>query len=35
MTLLIHEDKKTEYLFLKDGNTPDPRSMENTEFNIV
>ena len=35
MTFLIHEGKKSEDLFLKDGTTPDPRSTENVEFNIV
>ena len=35
MTLLIHEGKKSEELFLKDGTIPDPRSTVNAEFNIV
>ena len=35
MTLLIHEGKKSEYLFLKDGTIPDPRSTDNAEFKIV
>ena len=34
MTLFIHESKKAEYLFLKDGTIPDPSSTENAEFNI-
>ena len=35
MALLIHEGKKAEELFLKDGNIPEPRSTENVEFKIV
>ena len=35
MTLIIHEGKKVEDLFLKDGNIPDPRSKDNIDFNIV
>ena len=35
MNLLIHEGKKAEYLFIKDGNMPDPSSTNNVEFNIV
>jgi len=35
MTLLIHEGKKAEDLFLKDGTVPDPTSTDNEEFKIV
>ena len=35
MTLLIHEGKRAEDLFLKDGTIPDPRSTDNVEFKIV
>jgi len=35
MTLLIHEGKKAEDAFLKDGTVPDPSSTENAEFKIV
>jgi len=35
MTLLIHEGKKAEDLFLKDGTLPDPNSTDNAEFKIV
>ena len=35
MTLLIHEVKKAEYLLLKDCAIPDPRSIDNADFNIV
>ena len=35
MTLLIHEGKKAEDLFLKDGTIPDPRSTDTVEFRIV
>ena len=35
MTLLIHEGKKAEDLFLKDGTVPDPSSTDNAEFKIV
>jgi len=35
MTLLIHEGKKAEDAFLKDGTLPDPSSTENAEFKIV
>jgi adenosylhomocysteinase len=35
MTLLIHEGKKAEDLFLKDGTIPDPTSTDNAEFKIV
>lgn len=35
MTLLIHEGKKAEDLFLKDGTLPDPTSTDNEEFKIV
>ena len=35
MTLLIHEGKKAEDLFLKDGTLPDPASTDNAEFKIV
>merc|ERR1711957_1000663 len=35
MTLLIHEGKKAEDLFLKDGTVPDPTSTDNAEFKIV
>ena len=34
MTLLIHEGKKVEYLFLKDGTIPEPSSTDKYEFNI-
>ena len=35
MTLLVHEGKNVEDLFLKDGKIPDPSSTDNPEFNIV
>jgi len=35
MTLIIHEGKKAEDLFLKDGTVPDPTSTDNAEFKIV
>ena len=35
MTLLTHEGKKVDYLFLEGGTIPDPISTENTVFNIV
>ena len=35
LTLLIHEGKKAEDLFLKDGTLPDPTSTDNAEFKIV
>jgi len=35
MTLIIHEGKKAEDLFLKDGTVPDPSSTDNAEFKIV
>jgi adenosylhomocysteinase len=35
MTLLIHEGKKAEDLFLKDGTLPDPDSTDNAEFKLV
>lgn len=35
MTLLIHEGKKAEDQFLKDGTLPDPNSTTNAEFKIV
>merc|ERR1712238_443409 len=35
VTLLIHEGKKAEDLFLKDGTLPDPSSTDNAEFKIV
>jgi len=35
MTLLIHEGKKAEDLFLKDGTLPDPTTTDNDEFFIV
>eukprot|EP00814_Leptocylindrus_danicus_P003839 CAMPEP_0116020632 /NCGR_PEP_ID=MMETSP0321-20121206/9913_1 /TAXON_ID=163516 /ORGANISM="Leptocylindrus danicus var. danicus, Strain B650" /LENGTH=481 /DNA_ID=CAMNT_0003491361 /DNA_START=50 /DNA_END=1495 /DNA_ORIENTATION=- len=35
MTLLIHEGKKAEDAFLKDGTLPDPESTDNAEFKIV
>merc|ERR1711971_1473706 len=35
MTLLIHEGKKAEDLFLKDGTLPDPTSTDNAEMKIV
>jgi adenosylhomocysteinase len=35
MTLLIHEGKKAEDQFLKDGTLPDPESTTNAEFKIV
>merc|ERR1712070_1034635 len=34
-TLLIHEGKKAEDKFLKDGTLPDPSSTDNAEFKIV
>jgi len=35
MTLLVHEGKKAEDLFAKDGTLPDPESTTNAEFKIV
>lgn len=35
MTLILHEGKKAEDLFLKDGTLPDPDSTDNAEFKIV
>jgi len=35
LTLLIHEGKKAEDAFLKDGTLPDPESTTNAEFKIV
>jgi len=35
MTLLIHEGKKAEDLFLATGALPDPNSTDNAEFKIV
>merc|ERR1712003_227943 len=35
MTLLIHEGKKAEDQFMKDGTLPDPTSTDNEEFKIV
>ena len=35
ITLLIHEGKKAEYLFLNYVTFPDPRSTYNDEFHIV
>ena len=35
MTLIIHEGKKTEDLFLKNVTLPDPTSTDNAEFKIV
>jgi len=35
LTLLIHEGKKAEDLFLKDGTLPDPSTTDNAEFKIV
>ena len=35
MTLLIHEGKKAEDAFLKDGTLPDPTTTDNAEFKIV
>lgn len=35
MTLLIHEGKKAEDQFKKDGTLPDPTSTDNEEFKIV
>merc|ERR1719223_1046555 len=35
MTLLIHEEKKAEDLYEKDGSLPDPNSTDNAEFKIV
>jgi len=35
MTLIIHEGKKAEDLFLKDKTLPDPTSTDNAEFKIV
>merc|ERR1719271_813113 len=34
-TLLIHEGKKAEALFAKDGTLPDPASTQNPEFKCV
>ena len=34
MTLLIHEGKKAEDVFLKDGTIPDPSSTENVELKV-
>ena len=34
ITLLIHEGKKVEDLFLGDGTIPDSSSMDNFEFKI-
>mmetsp|Transcript_39319 Transcript_39319/g.70432 ORF Transcript_39319/g.70432 Transcript_39319/m.70432 type:complete len:490 (-) Transcript_39319:260-1729(-) len=34
-TLLIHEGRKAEDLFEKDGTVPDPNSTDNPEFKIV
>ena len=34
MNLIIHEGKKADHLFLKDGTIPDPIYTENVEFNI-
>jgi len=35
MTLLVHEGKKAEDAFAKDGSLPDPSSTDNAEFKIV
>jgi adenosylhomocysteinase len=35
LTLIIHEGKKAEDQFLKDGTLPDPDSTDNAEFKIV
>ena len=35
MNLLIHEGDKVEYLFIKDGTAPGPRSKDNAEFKVV
>merc|ERR1712045_755980 len=35
MTLLIHEGKKAEDQYAKDGTLPDPNSTDNAEFKIV
>merc|ERR1712194_612641 len=35
LTLLVHEGKKAEDLFLKDGTLPDPSTTDNAEFKIV
>jgi adenosylhomocysteinase len=35
MTLIVHEGKKAEDLFLKNGTLPDPTSTDNAEFKIV
>jgi adenosylhomocysteinase len=35
MTLIIHEGKKAEDAFAKDGTLPDPSSTDNAEFKIV
>jgi adenosylhomocysteinase len=35
MTLIVHEGKKAEDQFLKDGTLPDPTSTDNAEFKIV
>ena len=34
MALLVHEGRKAEDLFFKDGTIPDPSYMDNAEFNI-
>ena len=34
MNLLIYEGEKAEDLLLKDGNIPDPSSIDNIEFNF-
>ena len=35
MTLIIHEGKKAEELFLKDGTVPDPTPTDNNEFKVL
>jgi adenosylhomocysteinase len=35
MTLLIHEGKKAEIAYAKDGTLPDPNSTDNAEFKII
>ena len=34
MTILIHESKKAEDLFLKDSTIPEPSSTDNVDFNF-
>jgi adenosylhomocysteinase len=35
MTLLIHEGRKAEIAYQKDGTLPDPSSTNNAEFRII